>query len=94
MSLINKLVLGIYNNQLKDVDNKQQNMTWDNEVAIEENISYQEGNDNLYTYDYIYAKKEENPQSLPLIINIHGGAFCGGDKSVNKYYGAFLEKYH
>ena len=38
MSLINKLVLGIYNNQLKDVDNKQQNMTWDNEVAIEENI--------------------------------------------------------
>ena len=59
-----------------------------------ENIPYQEGNDNLYTYDYIYAKKEENPQVLPLIINIHGGAFCGGDKSVNKYYGAFLAKYH
>ena len=53
MSLINKLVLGIYNNQLKDVDNKQQNMTWDNEVAIEENIPYQEGNDNLYTYDLL-----------------------------------------
>ena len=94
MSLINKLVLGIYNNQLKDVDNKQQNMTWDSEVAIEENIPYKEVNDNLCTYDYIYAKREVNPNALPLIINIHGGAFCGGDKSINKYYGAFLARYH
>ena len=84
MSLINKLVLGIYNNQLKDVDKKQEKMTWDGEVAIEKNIPYKEGNDNLCTYDYIYEKKEINPKALPLIINIHGGAFCGGVEEINQ----------
>ena len=47
MSLINRLVLKIYNNQLKDVDKKQKNMTFDSEIVIEENIPYKEGNGNL-----------------------------------------------
>ena len=94
MSLINKLVLKIYKNQLKDVDKKQIGLTWDKDIEIKENIPYVEGNDTLYTYDYIYEKNETNPSSLPLIINIHGGAFTGGDKKINKYYAAFLAKYH
>ena len=51
MSLINRLVLKIYNNQLKDVDKKQKNMTFDSEIVIEENIPYKEENGNLCTYE-------------------------------------------
>lgn len=94
MSLINKLVLKIYDNQLKDVENRQKDLTLDDTITINEDIPYVEGNDRLYTYDYIYEKHESNPSSLPLIINIHGGAFTGGDKKINKYYAAFLAKYH
>ena len=94
MSLINKIIFKIYDNQLKDVDKKQENMTWDEDVIIEENIPYKEGNDPLLMYDYIYKKDNPKKESLPLIINIHGGAFSGGDKQVNKYYGAFLAKHN
>lgn len=92
MSLINKIIFKIYDNQLKDIDKKQENMTWDKDVMIEENLPYKEENDPLLTYDYIYEKCESKKENLPLIINIHGGAFSGGDKQVNKYYGAFLAK--
>ncbi len=90
MSLINKLVLKIYDNQLKDVIKRQKDLTLTDEVIIKENIQYVEGNDNLYTYDYIYKKESDKLNELPLIINIHGGAFTGGDKSINKYYASFL----
>ena len=75
MSLINKIIFKIYDNQLKDIDKKQENMTWDKDVMIEENLPYKEENDPLLTYDYIYEKSESKKENLPLIINIHGGAF-------------------
>ena len=40
MSLINKLVLKIYDNQLKDVENRQKDLTLDDNITINEDIPY------------------------------------------------------
>lgn len=90
MGLINKIIFKIYDGQLKSVEEKQKELIWDNEVQIEENIPYRNTKDPLDTYDCIYV--EENKEKSPMIINIHGGAFAGGDKSCNKYYAAYLAK--
>lgn len=87
MKLIKKIIFKIYNAQLKSVDKKQKDLIWDKEVTIDENLPYKNSQDPLDTYDYIYLDK-----TSPLIINIHGGAFAGGDKKVNKYYAAYLAK--
>lgn len=90
MSLINKIIFKIYDSQLKSVEKRQKDLTWDKDVQIEENIPYRKTRDILDTYDYIYTEK--NTENSPMIINIHGGAFSGGDKSCNKYYAAYLAK--
>lgn len=91
MSLINKIIFKIYDGQLKNVEEKQKELSWDEEVQIEENIPYRNTKDSLDTYDYIYVK-ENKETSLTMIINIDGGTFAGGDKSCNKYYATSLAK--
>lgn len=57
MNLINKIIFKIYDGQLKSVEEKQKELSWDEEVQIEENIPYRNTKDSLDTYDYIYVRK-------------------------------------
>lgn len=89
--MIRKMMFQIFDSQLRTVENQQKEpgfLEFESKVQVKREIPY--GKKKGQTYDFIVSGGTEQAGKLPLIVNIHGGAFTGGDKACNLKYGCWL----
>lgn len=70
---------------------REQKFTFPTGVRYTENIAYMDDGDAAHRLD-LYRPEDAEGQTLPIIINVHGGGLLLGNKEFNKYFCALLCK--
>lgn len=70
---------------------REQKFTFPEDVRCTENIAYMDDGDAAHHLD-LYRPENADGQTLPVIINVHGGGLLLGNKEFNKYFCALLCK--
>lgn len=87
---MNKIMYALMNYQIKKFSEKQVELSIGSNILLEKDILYLNDNTKEHSLDYMSPLNCALIDKLPLIINIHGGGFCTGDKCINSYYAASL----
>lgn len=75
----------------KSCAEREQRFTFPSGVTCTENIAYMDDGNAAHRLD-LYRPDSADGQSLPIIINVHGGGLLLGNKEFNKYFCALLCK--
>lgn len=75
----------------KSMEEREQKFTFPAGVKCTENIAYMDDGNAAHRLD-LYRPDNADGQTLPIIINVHGGGLLLGNKEFNKYFCALLCK--
>lgn len=70
---------------------RDKKLTFPEGVTLTQNVAYASDNDKAHRLD-IYRPEDKEGQTLPVIINVHGGGLLLGNKEFNRYFCALMCK--